>query len=84
MNEGWVSSFDGKGKKYFKGTPHDLVNIQCIKMYLPSGVDRLRICVKKNNKKGNNSARLMCSFLHFIIQVLSALINIHYKRKPAL
>lgn len=26
----------------------------------------------------------MCSCLHFIIQVLSALINIHYKRKAAL
>lgn len=26
----------------------------------------------------------MCSCLHFIIQVLNALINIHYKRKAAL
>ena len=36
-------------KKYFKSTPHDLVNIQCIKMQLPSGVDRLgqNMCLKK-------------------------------------
>lgn len=38
-------------KKNFKSTAHDLVNIQCIKMKLPSGVDRLRICVKKKQER---------------------------------
>lgn len=85
MNEGWVSSFDGKGKKYFKSTLHNLVNIQCIKMQLPSGIDRLgwNMCLQKN-KKGSNSARLICSCLCFIIQVVGGLKNIHYKRKTIL
>lgn len=43
-------------------------------------IDWARICVLKKDEKGNNSARLMRSGLHFIIQVLRALINIHRER----